>query len=95
MQNTHQNPQPIETHDQLILYLNFQYGVRCRACDGLVLEPDKVKGQLYLKGRCPSCGQDSAPPQTKSTKRERKNARREAKRLAKIEKLIAIAKSKP
>lgn len=46
-------------------------------CGNKVLDPDKTKGQTFLKGKCPSCGKDSKPEEKKS-KKQRKKERREA-----------------
>lgn len=88
MTNQIQNEQaPIESGDQLILYLDFRYALLCRACGSKVLDPDKKRGQLYFKGKCPTCHQQSVAPQQerqgKSTKRQRKAERREQRRAAK------------
>lgn len=39
--------------------IDYNYALLCRSCNQLVLDPDKSKGQIYLKGKCPSCGQIS------------------------------------
>ena len=41
------------------------------------MDPDKKKGQTHLKGKCPSCGQDSK--EQKKTKKQRKADRRAEK----------------
>jgi hypothetical protein len=39
------------------------------------MDPDKKKGQVYLKGKCPSCGEEAK--EEKKSKRERKQERKE------------------
>jgi DNA-directed RNA polymerase subunit M/transcription elongation factor TFIIS len=71
-------------------YLRFHYALQCRNCKELVMDPDKAKGQQYLRGKCPSCGKESkAPPvdiqNVKLSKRQRKRLKKEMaeqKRLA-------------
>ena len=81
----------------LRLYLTFHLGVKCRHCDSIVLDPDKGKGQTYLRGKCPSCFKNSKDPQqavdtTKLTKKQRKQLAKEAKRLKKAETRAARGK---
>lgn len=63
--------------DQLLQYLDFHYGLICLACRGKVMDPDKRKGQIHLKGKCPSCGKDSK--EEKKSKKQRKQEKREQK----------------
>lgn len=62
---------------QLQQYIDFHYGTICMCCKEKVLDPDKKKGQIHLKGKCPSCGKDSK--EEKKSKKQRKKERREAK----------------
>ena len=93
MTTEEENQKDIEKQnpDQFLLWLNFNYALKCRECLSLVLDPDKVKGQLYLKGKCPSCGQMSVEPQTRQNKREKRAMKRERKRQQKVARLLARA----
>lgn len=62
-----------------ITFFLFHMGLKCIHCRATVLNPEKKKNQLFLKGVCPSCGKDSAdfkrpkPPKPKKlSKRERR-----------------------
>jgi phage FluMu protein Com len=84
---------------ELRLYLAHHFAVKCRHCDVWILDPDKTKGQTYLKGKCPTCRKHSNDPKSntlattnKLTKRERKIAAKEAKRAAREAKRAARGK---
>jgi phage FluMu protein Com len=87
-----------EPNQELRLYLAFHFGVKCRHCESLVLDPDKSKGHTYLRGKCPSCHKKSSDPPsmnvdtTKLTKKERKKLRQELKRQKKAETRAARGK---
>jgi rRNA maturation endonuclease Nob1 len=58
---------------QLLQVIDYSYTLYCRICNSKVIDPDKKKNQIYLDGRCPSCGNNSVVPKTKKQlKRERK-----------------------
>lgn len=63
--------------NQLRQFIDYHFAILCRVCGNKVLDPDKTKGQTFLKGKCPSCGKDSKPEEKKS-KKQRKKERREA-----------------
>ena len=73
---------------EYLQFIDYNYAVICRLCEKKVLDPDKVKNQIYLKGKCPSCGEKSAEKQQefsvfkskKQIKKEAKKARQAAKR---------------
>jgi phage FluMu protein Com len=92
MTNQIQNPVEHEIQDQFLLYLDFHWALRCRNCNNKVLDPDKSKGQIYLKGKCPTCGQISADPQTRQSKREKRANKKEIRRQAKLARLLGNSK---
>lgn len=63
--------------DQFVQTLDYHFVVLCRRCGKKVMDPDKKKGQTHLKGKCPSCGQDSK--EEKKSKKQRKKERQAAK----------------
>jgi len=69
-----------------LMFLDHQYAIICLACGKKVLDPDKKKNQIYLDGKCPSCGQLSKEIPKKSKKqikREEKKRLREERKEAK------------
>jgi len=70
--------------DQLLQFLDYHYAVLCKCCGEKVMDPDKKKGQIHLKGKCPTCNKDSKDE--KKTKKERKKERQAAARAQKAEK---------
>jgi len=78
-------------------FLRYHYGLLCRHCDKLVMDPDKSKGQKFLRGKCPTCGKHSEEPSfavdmTKLTKKQRKALKKELKRQRKAEDRAALGK---
>jgi transcription initiation factor IIE alpha subunit len=53
---------------KLIAIYDQHYAVICSCCDAKVMDPDKKINQVHLKGKCPTCGQDS-----KEYKKNKKN----------------------
>jgi rRNA maturation endonuclease Nob1 len=69
---------------QLIKIIDYNYTLVCRLCTSKVIDPDKKKNQVYLDGRCPSCGGNSVVPKSKKQrKRERKAQQRALAKLLK------------
>jgi hypothetical protein len=65
--------------EQLITFLDVHYGLICLNCRQKVMDPDKKKGQTYLKGKCPSCGKDS---------KEEKKSKRQLKKEKKLQRAL-------
>ncbi len=63
---------------QLIQVIDYNYSVKCRLCESKVLDPDKKKNQIYLDGRCPSCGQNSVVPKSKKQRKRERKAQQKA-----------------
>lgn len=66
--------------DDLIVFIDYCYGLICSACGNKVLDPDKKKGQIIFNGKCPSCGEVSTAPK-KEQKKSRKQRRAERRAL--------------
>jgi hypothetical protein len=58
--------------EDFIQFLDYHYSIICLCCGKKVMDPDKKKNQIHLKGKCPSCGLDSKE-QKKKNKRDKKN----------------------
>jgi hypothetical protein len=54
-------PQKISKQDRLIEFIDYHFAVRCsnQNCGVKVIDPDKKRGQIFLKGKCPTCKQYS------------------------------------
>jgi hypothetical protein len=48
-----------KTKEHFRRLLDYSIGVICSVCRVKVLDPDKVKNQVYLRGTCPTCGKES------------------------------------
>jgi phage FluMu protein Com len=88
MTNEIQNPAEHQIQDQFLLFIDYNYACLCRECGVKVLDPDKIKGQVYLRGKCPTCNQISADPQTRQSKREKRANKKELKRQAKLARML-------
>jgi Zn finger protein HypA/HybF involved in hydrogenase expression len=51
------------------------YAVKCSRCNAKVMDPDKRINQIHLKGKCPSCGQNSQEFRKQKNKKNRKQKR--------------------
>ena len=63
--------------NKLHQWIEFNYGLICRNCKSKVLDPDKSKGQIYLKGKCPSCGGESSEKLSKKQRKLERKLQRE------------------
>lgn len=63
---------------QFLEIIDYSYGLVCRMCKSKVLDPDKKKNQIYLDGRCPSCGKNSEIPKTKKQRKRERRAQQKA-----------------
>ena len=68
--------------NKLHQWIDFNFALLCRNCKSKVVDPDKSKGQIYLKGKCPTCKGESSEKLTKKQRKlERKLQREEQARM--------------